>query len=137
VLATIAGCGKKGPQRAPVIGTIRYEGRPVAGATVTFVPVDRLMRPASAMTDNEGRYRLQTIGMGPGAIVGQHQVGVVLREPSPAVTSSGGSNPILEMQNRPLGRPLLPIQYFTPEDSGLTADVADVPENQFDFDLLR
>ena len=52
---------------APVVGTIQFQGQPVVAATVNFVPLDRRMRAASATTDDAGTYRLQTIGMGPGA----------------------------------------------------------------------
>jgi hypothetical protein len=132
-LVLICGCGKRPPRRAPVVGTIQYAGQPVVGATVTFVPLDRTMHPASATTDAEGHYQLQTIGMGPGAIVGEHQVSVVLRGPAPPVQTTG--NLLYDMQNRPIGPPLLPVRYFTPEESGLTANVADVPQNRFDFTL--
>jgi hypothetical protein len=133
LLAALAGCGKSGPRRAPVVGTVQFQGQPVVGATVNFVPLDRTMRPASATTDESGNYRLETLGLGPGAIVGAHQVSVILRGPPPPVQSTG--NPFRDMQQRPLGKPLIPARYFLPEESGLQREVADVPENRFDFTL--
>ncbi len=133
----LVGCGKNGPRRAPVVGTIQYAGQPVVGATVNFVPLDRKMRIASATTDALGNYRLETIGIGPGEILGEHQVSVILRGPPLPVQSSGEPNMLRDMQRRPLGKPLLPVRYFTPEESGLTANVADVAENHFDFTLQR
>ena len=129
----LAGCGKAGPRRAPVVGTIQFQGQPVVAATVNFVPLDRRMRAASATTDDAGTYRLQTIGMGPGAILGTHQVSVILRGPAPPAPSTG--NALRDLQQRPLGKPLIPLRYFTPEESGLTAEVADVAENRCDFRL--
>ena len=135
LLPLVAGCGKKPPPRAPVVGSIQFAGQPVVGATVTFVPLVRGLWPASATTDDRGEYRLQTIGMGPGAIVGAHQVSIVLRGPAPAAPPSGEANFLRDMQQRPLGKPLIPERYFTPEQSGLTATVADVAENRCDFTL--
>ena len=135
LLTLVAGCGKGPPRRAPVVGTIQLAGQPVVGATVTFVPLARGLRPASATTDDRGDYCLQTIGMGPGAIVGEHAVSIVLRGPAPAAPSSGEANFLRDMQQRPLGKPLIPERDFTPEQSGLKATVADVAENRCDFTL--
>lgn len=128
------GCGKKGPPHAPVVGTIRYQGRPVIGADVGFMPVERGAHSATAITDSQGNYQLVTPGLGPGALLGKHLVCVVLRDaPQPPSPKESQLSPL--MQRRRFGKPLIPIKYFTPEKSGLSAEVADVSENRFDFDL--
>ena len=52
------------------------------------MPVEREFR-ATAMTDAEGNYRLQTLGRGPGAVLGEHHVCISLRArhppPTPAI----------------------------------------------------
>lgn len=121
------GCGKKGPSLAPVVGTIRYEGKPVGGASVSFVPSDPKLRAATAITDDQGNYRLETLGFGEGAIVGKHRVSVALRTPTP---------PVKDLKTpRQIGKPLLPAKYFNPDKSGLSAEVTATGENRFDFDL--
>lgn len=129
----VLGCGRTGPPRAPVVGTVRYQGQSVVGANVAFMPVEKSARGATGTTDAQGNYRLETLGLGEGAIVGKHLVCVGLRA-TPTIDPNDSKPPPM-MQRRKLGKPLIPLKYFTPEKSGLTADVADVNENRFDFDL--
>ena len=128
-----AGCGKKGPTLASVDGTIRYQGQPLVGANVAFMPAERGGRSATATTDAQGSYRLETLGLGKGALVGKHLVSIALRAAPTPDPSENNLPP--EMRRGKPGKPLIPIKYFTPEKSGLTAEVADVNENRFDFDL--
>jgi hypothetical protein len=129
-----AGCGSQGTRRAPVVGKITLGGQPIAGANVTFVPVEAGAPSATGTTDQDGKYRLQTLGRGPGALVGEHRVCVALRVEAPAGKSSD-PNYLRNKMRRPMGKPLLPERYFDPDKSGLTAEVVDVRENRFDFDL--
>jgi hypothetical protein len=69
----IAGCGKSGPQIAPVHGRITLDGQPLVGADVRFQP-DGSERPSVGRTDSEGRYELMFKRGQPGAVVGQHTV---------------------------------------------------------------
>ena len=132
-LSSAAGCGQKGPSRAPVVGTVRYQGQPVFGANVAFVPAERGARSATGITDTLGQYQLETLGLGKGAILGKHFVSVALRA-APTPDPNEKNVPPMMRRGRP-GKPLIPIKYFTPENSGLSAEVADAPENRFDFDL--
>ena len=64
---------------APVSGTVTLDGRPVAGAQVSFEPQasgeNAFAGPGSyGTTDKEGRYRLETIDGREGAVVGKHYV---------------------------------------------------------------
>ena len=114
LLPLVAGCGKKPPPRAPVVGSIQFAGQPVVGATVTFVPLVRGMRPASATTDDRGEYRLQDDRHGGtgGDRRRAHQVSIVLRGPATAAPPSGEANFLRDMQQRPLGKPLIPAARF-------------------------
>jgi hypothetical protein len=69
----MAGCGRSGPQMAPVHGRITLDGQPLAGADVRFQPVGP-ERPSTGRTDSEGRYELMFKRGQPGAVVGQHTV---------------------------------------------------------------
>ena len=57
---TIAGCS--GDKYAPVSGVVTLRGAPVAGATVVFTPnpAGEGTASATAITDSDGTFRLQT-----------------------------------------------------------------------------
>jgi len=67
------GCGPGGPAVGQVEGTVTLDGEPVAGAIVTFVPVEG-GRNSMAETDESGHYVLEYTGGKPGALVGKHKV---------------------------------------------------------------
>lgn len=69
----IAGCGKSGPELAPVSGRVTIDGKPMANVDVTFQPDE--MRPASyGRTDASGHYALGYKKGVQGALLGQHTV---------------------------------------------------------------
>jgi hypothetical protein len=72
-LVLIAGCGKSGPQIAPVHGRITLDGQPLANADIKFQP-DGPERPSVGRTDAQGRYELMFKRGQPGATVGPHTV---------------------------------------------------------------
>lgn len=72
-LFLFAGCGRSGPQIAPVHGRITLEGRPLAGADIRFEP-NGPERPSVGRTDSDGHFDLMFKRGQPGAIVGQHTV---------------------------------------------------------------
>src|SRR5215210_4988708 len=63
----------------PVTGTVTSQGKPVAGAVITFVPTGE-GEAASAITDSEGKYALTTWEAGDGARPGQYGVKVSKQE---------------------------------------------------------
>src|SRR5262249_34317050 len=50
------GCGPGGPEIAYVSGRVTMDGKPLANATVVFIPENG--RPAGARTDADGNYAL-------------------------------------------------------------------------------
>lgn len=68
----------------PVSGTVKLEGAPLAGATVSFVGPDENTKTATGVTDAEGRYRLSCFVTGTtpvdGAMPGQYTVIVAKRQ---------------------------------------------------------
>src|SRR5262245_61620995 len=60
---------------APVRGQVTYHGKPVSGASVAFLCAGA-PRPATAITDELGQYRLTTFSANDGAIIGTHVVTV-------------------------------------------------------------
>jgi hypothetical protein len=73
LLIALAGCGKGGPQIAPVRGRVTLDGNPLANADVLFQP-DGSQRPSSGRTAADGHYELMYKRGQPGAMVGQHTV---------------------------------------------------------------
>ena len=73
MLVVVNGCGKGGPQVAPVNGRVTLGGRPLENADVTFQP-DGSQRASIGRTDPDGRYELAYKRGQPGAIVGPHTV---------------------------------------------------------------
>ena len=61
-------------------GTVTLQGKPVAGAAITFVPTGEEGEAASAITDSEGKYALTTWEAGDGARPGEYRVKVSKQE---------------------------------------------------------
>jgi hypothetical protein len=85
------GCGDSLPI-APVSGTITFEGRPLAGATITTQPIagdSQNPGPGSfGHTDEQGRFELELVNPArKGAIIGEHRV--MITKASGATTNSG------------------------------------------------
>ncbi len=62
----------------PVSGQVKFQGKPMAHAVITFVPAsDSLVIGSSrphATADEDGRYELTTISPGDGAPIGDYKV---------------------------------------------------------------
>ena len=80
LITALTACGDGGRGLAPVSGTVRYKGAPLANAHVQFVPEEQGARSASGTTDASGHYRLTTFDSYDGARVGKHGVTVAITE---------------------------------------------------------
>lgn len=88
LLWTGVGCGdSRGPVR--VQGTVTLDGKPVAGASVQFIPDGNTSRPAFAETQADGTYQIMTKDPGDGAMPGDYKVIVTWQAPSPPQFRSG------------------------------------------------
>lgn len=75
ILIAAGGCGsdKKEFTLAPVSGKVTFNKKPLANATVTFVPNDG--GPSSTgKTDKDGKFTMKTADKADGAVVGSHRV---------------------------------------------------------------
>lgn len=135
VAAALSGCGSnsKGLQLATVTGAVKYRGQPLENAQVVFIPEAPGVPPATGTTDKSGRYQLMTLTPGDGAVVGKCRVSVTARGPD-KVLPEGQSGSGLPGGNTEPGDPLIPIKYFLPDTSGLTAEVTQGGK-PVDFDL--
>src|ERR1700709_1042253 len=71
------GCNKeKLPGLGQVVGTISLDGKPVADASVAFVPAETGATTSMGQTDATGKYELYYSRGNKGAKVGEHTVTV-------------------------------------------------------------
>ena len=115
LLAVGLGCGSS--KFVPVSGKVTLNGKPLAGANVSFEPLAADDSPSSqtgsvAKTEADGSFVLKGLGGERGAVVGKHRVRIVL-----AGDPAGGD----ERQPRGGATKTLPRHYNT--DSKLTFTV--------------
>lgn len=143
IAVSVVGCGKApkgGPETVKVSGAVTLDGEPVAGAHVTFSP-KTAGPPAFGMTDEQGRFSLQTFEPGDGAIAGKYLVTVT------KTTSQGG----MEFEDQAAKEEYLrkhggegaqvkvvnqiPDRYSDRKKSGLTAEISMGTKNHVDLEL--
>jgi len=115
-------------------------GKPVAGAAVTFVPTAADGEAASAITDSEGKYALTTWKAGDGARPGEYRVKVSKQDVAAVDPSKMVRNvPLEEDQKyvesktpRPPAKSLVPGKYQDESSSGL---IHTVPNGSSTFDI--
>jgi hypothetical protein len=123
-LAMMTGCGNGRPKCVVIGGVVTYCGKPVEGATVTFVPTKS--RPASGTTDAQGHFTLQTFSAGDGVVLGEHAV---------CITKTVVDTTVTKKVPYPKTISLLPARYGSPLQSPLKATVTAEGPNDFKFDL--
>ena len=72
------GCQKNPYGVSKVTGVVTFDGEPVKGASVTFIPKDKELHSASGMTNEKGEFLLTTAGAegGSGAQPGDYSVAI-------------------------------------------------------------
>jgi hypothetical protein len=137
--AAIVGCTRRvddkwtkmRPQVFPATGTVTYQGKPCAGATVMFEansPDEKARgKVAIGHTDSAGGFRMKTFKEYEGVVAGPHRISITKSEfiqnlpPNPDPTID---YPLIE-------KPLLPAKYKEFQTSGLTVDVSPDGPNSF------
>jgi len=130
-----SGCGEtipEPPQVAEVRGSVTYNGAPLGGAGVVFIPEIRGTRGAMGMTDQNGEITLSTYFPNDGAPVGWCKVGISRRAPSPP-RPPGMEDLPPEIQVT--GKALIPEKYMSTETSGLRVEIVAGTVNEFTFKL--
>jgi hypothetical protein len=131
LLVGAAGCGGG---VVPVKGTVKLDGKPLAGASIQFIAQDPGGRDATGSTDADGVFQLSSFRAGDGALPGKYKVVVQL----PA-TSQGGApaaTPAEAQQGGTGGSksPLtLPGRYSQPDQTTLEQIVPPTGEVVFDL----
>ena len=116
------------PATVPAGGTVTYNGQPLEGATVAFLPKTPTDPGASGRTDASGKFSLTAFAPGDGAVPGSYLVTISKVEGSTAVQEDSEAAPVIP-------KSLIPEKYNNPQGSALTAEVAEGSENQFTFEL--
>lgn len=139
VLVGLSGCGGGGggPNTVPVRGIVTFQGKPVEGAHVTFVPQAPGTPAAFAQTDAQGRFQLMH-ATGQGAVPGPYGVTI-----AKYVTDGGTRREEAEAHFQETDQPppepkvtsLLPAKYKKVETSGLSATVESGGAEDFKFEL--
>lgn len=124
-VAMLTGCGSGKPATYAVTGTVTYHGKPVDGAGVMFMP--KSGRPASSITDAQGRFTLRTYKNGDGAIGGENVV--CISKMAPASTDNT-KDPLLQKMVA-----VLPTSYASLTTSRLKVTISATEPNDFTFDL--
>lgn len=126
VLAILVCCGcDNRPARdlAPVQGIVLFDGKPLQEGAIITTPEHG--RGAHGTIDANGRFSLSTRGLGEGAMVGPHQVAVVVTSGD----SSAAVNPEAEITLA------VPSRYAQAASSGLNIDVKPNQINDVTFEL--
>jgi hypothetical protein len=148
ILVITCGCAKsvKLPPTVPVSGTVTYNGQPLEGATVTFMPADRTTgKTASGISDAQGNFEMETFVAGAvkakGALAGDYQVTIAkLSQVSMLAPKymEGGTTPTgsVGMKDSPeQAKIVIPADYANPEKSGFKASVKASDNQPFTFAL--
>lgn len=129
----LQGCGGTGhPKLVPVTGLVTLDGRQLAGADVTFMPIGETRGAGShGRTGPDGRYSLTAVRGGRGAVPGTYKV-IISKRLMPDGSEVPPNDPTPPIESP--AREHLPRWYSDRQASELTANV---PENggSVDFPL--
>ena len=124
LVLALAGCG--GPRTKPVEGVVLLDGKPLAGASIQFVP-QGTGRDATAETDKNGNFAMSTFKARDGALPGTYKV-VIAPPVGTADTTQYGSaeDAMTAAAKRPAKKEsgsAFPQQYTRPDLTPLTQEV--------------
>jgi hypothetical protein len=135
VIAALAGCGAN--RKLPVVkasGEVLVGGKPAEGALVVFHPQEkdreRDVKPF-AMTDDQGKFILNTFEQGDGATPGEYKVTIVWNKAGGAVPKFS----ISDEGGKSAGPDRLRGRYGNPSSTPLSKTVKKGEPNEFKFEL--
>jgi hypothetical protein len=124
IVLALAGCG--GSRTSPVDGVVLLDGKPLAGATIQFVPQGS-GRDATGESDKNGQFTMSTFEPRDGAVPGTYKV-VISQPLGTADTATYGSSDdamSAAAKSKPAKTPgpAFPLQYTRPDTTPLTQEV--------------
>ncbi len=131
----LVGCG--GAKTLPVEGVVTLDGKPLAGASIQFVPQGQ-GKDATGQTDNSGQFAMSTFQPRDGVLPGTYKV--VISPPTGAVdpTQYGNAADAMSGASKAPAKkdsvaPAFPQQYTRADQTPLTQEVP--VKGQLKFDL--
>jgi len=136
ILLVAAGCSRGG--MAPVKGTVKLDGQPLAGASIVFLSQDEGGRDARGATDAAGVFHLSTLEPKDGALPGKYKV--IVQPPVSLNAGDAGKSPedaqraAAEGRVTPTGKGVvLPSRYCVPNETILVQVIPAAGEIVFDL----
>ncbi|MEZ6139253.1 MAG: hypothetical protein R3B84_01660 [Zavarzinella sp.] len=138
-MIALSGCNTGEPEIVPVTGTLTLNGKPLAHAEISFVPMQEGLSGhyiATAVTDDQGKFTLK-IPKGAGACAGENKVTVIEGPLPDEARGQSAKAQILASQftakltNRPI-----PPQYASLAQSPLSVTVTK-DQSDYPIDLKR
>jgi hypothetical protein len=134
----VGGCSAKPyqdhrPKLVPAGGVVRYNGKPLDGARVTFSNT-ALGVSAYGVTDAQGKFTLTTFEPGDGAAPGHYQI-TVSKAIETGHPTAKTAPPVFRPGGAPHPRSLIPQKYGNLATSNLTADVPDAGTDEIVVEL--
>jgi uncharacterized lipoprotein NlpE involved in copper resistance len=135
VLCTL-GCNNKSQIEGlvPVKGVVFYDGKPLDGAIVNFIPNSPDKRSAVGTTDAAGKFGLTTLHSNDGVLPGEYKV-TVSKMSYPENNESLTDDQSAKLKDDI--KSLIPVRYSIPANSGLTATVSDKGVMNLKFELEK
>ena len=138
----LLGCGggaSDAPSLVEATGTVLLDGKPVVGASVTFVVEKSPI--STGITDSAGKFTLNTGGRS-GVPVGNAKVGIVKMVSTSGATATSTPADMMKMAaagkmgpTKPKGE--IPMKYADPDKSTLVAIIdKDPAKNVFEYKLV-
>lgn len=127
LISTLVGCS--GSAMQPVEGTVTLDGEPLAGAAISFIPVEG-GRPSSGQTDEQGHFTLASFTANDGVPPGQYKVTVVKldarrqAEAAPVEEGGEGEEPQVMGNIEQAVKFLTPMKYSSPATTDLKVEVS-------------
>jgi hypothetical protein len=130
----LCGCGTSGIPVIKATGKVKYNGEPLADATVSFVATGEGGRGASGMTLQDGTFQVVTQGaVKGGCIPGSYKIKI-----TKMIAVDAGGKPIIGEYHgteMPQIKTVIPQKYSDADRSGFTAEVIKGGKNHFVFEL--
>jgi hypothetical protein len=111
-------------ERAAVSGTVTFNGKPLSGARVTFVPSDGKGASATGVTDDSGAYKVKSKD-GDGVAPGQYRILITgkAKEGKDSKEIDPGIDPKKTDRPRAVKAVAIPAVYGNPKTTPLVADL--------------
>jgi hypothetical protein len=119
-----AGCGRSGPERYDVSGSVSFAGEKISEGAIAFTPVGDTKGPRVGANIREGRYHIDRDS---GPVAGRHRVEITFVRKTGRQIRMGQQ--IVDQTDN-----IIPPKYAG-ETSKLAAEIQPRGKNVFDFDL--